>query len=163
MGVCASLDSCEAKEDPEVSKARSLGITPQYFGATTLEALCIETIRAEVERREKMPPMKIICRLINNGEEREIVVRAWEEMGNSAKRELGAIFGVTSLSFGNMDQELSVRWEELGMEEGATVSAVVNKVTRHREGHRTIMWTLWAWLGGRAAALGHSLCLNYRV
>lgn len=98
-----------------------------------------------------MPPMKIICRLINDGEEREIIVRAWEEMGESAKRELGAIFGIASLSFGNIDQELSQRWEELEVEEGATVSAVINKVTHDRERERatlTIIWTLWAWLGG---------------
>ena len=134
MGVCAAQ---EANEDPEISKARSLGITGGLFEALTLEAVDVDVLRAEIKRREKMPPMSITCFLPDDGDEREIIVKSWEELGTSMTRELGVPFGVTRLSFGNIDQELSLRWEDLGVEDGATVSAVIKRVT-NRGPHPTM-------------------------
>ena len=44
------------------------------------------------------------------------------------------VFGAR-VSFGNMDQELSQRWEDLGVEEGATVSTFLGKVRRGPNTH----------------------------
>lgn len=42
---------------------------------------------------------------------------------------MGGIFGHrVRLRFGNMDVDLALRWEDLNVEEGATVSAVIKVI-----------------------------------
>ena len=80
----------------------------------------------------------------DDGDEKKISVKPWEEIGKSVAHKLGALavarvsFGNTDVeplsqlgalaaarvSFGNSDVEgAAVTWEELEVEEGATVSA----------------------------------------
>ena len=150
MGACAAKE-----EDVEVTqlrqKAQQFGIA-MPDGAATLNDSNIDAVRAEVERYEKMPPMSITCCLPDDdGEETEINVRAWEQIGDSMQREVVGFFAIgvfgARVSFGNMDQELSQRWEDLGVEEGATVSAFLGKVRRgpHLKNDAN---PLGVWLGG---------------
>lgn len=83
----------------------------------------VDDVRAEVERREKMPTMTATCRVPKSGQKQDYSIKAWEEIAKSVARGLG-VLAVARVSFCNGDVEpLLQRWLELGVEEGATVNA----------------------------------------
>ena len=108
-------------------------------------------MRAEIALRAMAPDLVITCRWPedNDTDDREITVKGWEEIGYSVQRELGPLFRVNRVSFAGQDVEpLSIRWEDLDVQDGATVSAfgIARKVVL--EGHTKSVWGL-EWIPGR--------------
>ena len=126
MGGCfvksaAKIEVEETQQQKEAAskRARSLVITAKYLRDwATLD-------KAEIKRREGMPPIIITCRLPEEAsqEERQMTVRGYETVGFSVIRALGAI-SLEKVSIANVPVDLeTTRWEELDIETDAVVSA----------------------------------------
>ena len=73
MGICASSEDAETVLQ---HRARACGVPISSEPQGNDDGGDMEGIRAEVERRERMPPMPITCNVPDDGEEKEISVKA---------------------------------------------------------------------------------------
>ena len=82
-----------------------------------------EVSEAETKRRNDMAPMTVTCRFPEHGDEDDlqITVKGWEEIAKSVCREVAA-WSIKRVAFAGQDVELTLRWEDLDVQDGATVS-----------------------------------------
>jgi hypothetical protein len=119
MGVClgkAPVGKTEEEAEEENTNKRMLFakarkfLVPMPDGAATINETNIDAVRAEIERREALPPLVLTIQDLNGSDE-ETVAR-WDRIGASLCKALYMYRDVSRVLFGGIELTLTDRWEE---------------------------------------------------
>ena len=118
MGCALSEEeTVEERNNRILSNARKF-LVAIPDGAATINETNIDAIRAEIERREALPPLVLTIKdLSGSNEDIAVTVARWDRIGASLPKALEhQYYRVTRVLFGGIELTLTDRWEE-GAEE----------------------------------------------
>ena len=119
MGVCLGKEPVgkteeEAEEENTnkrmlFAKARKF-LVPMPDGAATINETNIDAVRAEIERREALPPLVLTIQDLNgSNEETTATVARWDRIGASLSMGLDQYYCVTRVLVGGIELRLTDR------------------------------------------------------
>jgi hypothetical protein len=115
MGAICGGERTEEEEQAEeelAEKAIYFLCEPKYTHHAN-GAYNIEGMRAEVERREALPPLALTVQDINGKNDWGVVsVAHWDRIGATLSKGLDHYYCVTRVLFGGIELTLTERWEE---------------------------------------------------
>ena len=79
----------------------------------TVNEASVNAVRAEIERREALPPLVLTIKdLSGSNEDIAVTVARWDRIGASLPKALDQYYRVTRVLFGGIELRLTDRWEE---------------------------------------------------
>ena len=118
MGICVAKEDVMSEDEAMVFANARKFLVAIPDGAATINETNIDAIRAEIERREALPPLVLTIKDLNgSNEDIAVTVARWDRIGASLPKALEhQYYRVTRVLFGGIELRLTDRWEE-GAEE----------------------------------------------
>jgi len=117
MGICVAKEDVMSEDEAMVFANARKFLVAIPDGAATINETNIDAVRAEIERREALPPLVLTIQdLSGSNEDIAVTVARWDRIGASLPKALDQYYRVTRVLFGGIELTLTDRWEE-GAEE----------------------------------------------
>ena len=111
MGICVAKEDVMSEEEAMVFANARKFLVAIPDGAATINETNMDAVRAEIERREALPPLVLTIQdLSGSNEDIAVTVARWDRIGASLPKD--QYYRVTRVLFGGIELRLTDRWEE---------------------------------------------------
>ena len=126
MGICVAKEDVMSEDEAMVFANARKFLVAIPNGAATINETNIDAIRAEIERREALPPLVLTIKdLSGSNEDIAVTVARWDRIGATLSKALDQYWCVTRVLFGGIELRLTDHWEEGSADIKDGVSAFV--------------------------------------